>query len=134
MRPTRVVVVVLPAEPVMPITGQGTLSMNSCESLVTGIFLRRASSMSGKCQRYTAGDAHQVGAIQQGQWMTAKDQFRPGGRPGRPLTEACSRLRFPVIQGHLRAMVDQVASQSLPLTGCTDDQNVFTGPIFHHVF
>ncbi len=45
--PTRVVVVVLPAEPVIPITGQVTFSKKSCESFVKGMHRRRASTNKG---------------------------------------------------------------------------------------
>jgi len=45
--PTRAVVVVLPAEPVIPITLAGHRFKNSCESLVMGMFRSRAACTNG---------------------------------------------------------------------------------------
>ena len=47
MRPTSVVVVFFPAEPVMPITLQGACSRNTCESLVSGMPRLTASAIRG---------------------------------------------------------------------------------------
>ena len=48
IRPTRLVVVVFPAEPVMPIVRQGQASKNICESFESGMPRRRASTTSGR--------------------------------------------------------------------------------------
>ena len=47
IRPTSVVVVVFPAEPVMPITGQGQRSRKTCASLLSVIPRLSASRMIG---------------------------------------------------------------------------------------
>ena len=134
MRPTRVVVVVFPAEPVMPITGHGTASMKICESLVSGRPRRTASTRMGRVS----------GTPPETQTRSASSSRSSGCPPSAQCTVSppasvlqgwiasfiCSGSL--VIDGHPRPARGQIARQGQSLAGCADDENRFTCPVSFH--
>ena len=69
MRPTKVVVVVLPAEPVIPITLHGADSRNICELFESGIPRFWASAIKGMVNGTPPEGQTRSVSIQQREWM-----------------------------------------------------------------
>ncbi len=73
IRPTKVVVVVLPLEPEMPMVGAGLRCTVSSASLLKGIPCRRARH-EGDLGRHAAAEAEQVTVVEKFRRMTAENQ------------------------------------------------------------
>ena len=123
MRPTRVVVVVFPAEPVMPTTGQGTASMKICESLVSGMPAAQRFGDDGQGERDAAGNADHVDPVEQIERVAAEQPIRTGSPASASSGGSQFFERVLVVEDHRGAACGEIARQSQPLPGCSDDRD-----------